>query len=264
MTEPLSRIFNKAGISTTIRSRGSLREALVRPKDKLGLPDSTGVVYYLPCSGANGNPCAENGCYVGETERTVASRIKEHFSTAKISGTSTLKSAVMTHARENNHHFRRSDFTVLSSGDQNWHDRGVKEAIYIRALQPTINRDQGRHLLPPNFDSLLQEHVKRPSAPLVHDADVEPILSTAPRRQGRPPRQSQTQSQPQTQSQTQTQSPSQAPPQATSQAHLQAHSLTHSQAHPVISSAHALPPTRTPTPAVTQTSQTAVKAVVPS
>ena len=163
----------------------------MRPKDKLGLPDSTGVVYYLPCSGANGNPCPENGSYVGETERTVASRIGEHFSTAKISGTSTLKSAVMTHAREGNHHFRRTDFSVLSSGDQNWHDRGVKEAIFIRALQPTINRDQGRHLLPPNYDSLLQQYVKRPDPPRIHVAAEEPLLSTAPRRQGRPPRQSQ-------------------------------------------------------------------------
>ena len=161
------------------------------------MPESTGVVYYLPCSGSDGTPCAENGCYVGETERTVASRISEHFSTARISGTSTLKSAVMSHARDNNHHFRRGDFSVLSSGDQNWHDRGIKEAIYIRALKPSINRDQGRHSLPPNFDSLLLQCIKRPSLPPVHDSTVEPLLSTAPRRQGRPSRatQSQVQSQ---------------------------------------------------------------------
>ena len=228
---------------------GSLRESLVRPKDKLGLPESTGVVYYLPCSGANGSPCAENGCYVGETERTVASRIGEHFSTARISGTSSLKSAVMTHARENNHHFRRSDFSVLSSGDQNWHDRGVKEAIYIRALQPSINRDHGRHLLPPNFDSLLQQHVKRPNAPLVHSANVEPLLSTAPRRQGRPARQSQTQLQTQSQSH--------------SQSHSQVDSLTQSQIHPVPPMAQALPATSAPASAVTLSSQTAVKATAP-
>ena len=136
-------------------------------------------------------PTTKYSGYVGETERTVASRLSEHFSTARISGTSTLKSAVMAHAREENHHFRRSDFSVLSSGDQNWHNRGVKEAIFIRALQPTINRDQGRHLLPPNFDALLQQHVKRPNPARVHVAAEEPLLSTAPRRQGRPPRQSQ-------------------------------------------------------------------------
>ena len=197
MTEPLSRIFNKAGITTSIRSRGSLRESFVRPKDKLEIPESTGVVYYLPCSGSDGTPCPDNDCYVGETERTVASRISEHFSTARISGTSTLKSAVMTHAREKDHHFRRDDFSVLSSGDQNWHDRGIKEAIYIRALKPSINRDQGRHTLPPNFDSLLLQRIKRPSPPPVHDSNVEPLLSTAARRQGRPSRatQSQVQSQ---------------------------------------------------------------------
>ena len=247
MTEPLSRIFNKAGISTSIRSRGSLRESFVRPKDKLEMPDSTGVVYFLPCSGANGTPCADNGCYVGETERTVASRISEHFSTARISGTSTLKSAVMTHARDEGHHFRRDDFSVLSSGDQNWHDRGVKEAIYIRALKPSINRDQGRHSLPPNFDSLLQQHIKRPPPPSVHDSSVEPLLSTAPRRQGRPSRQSQVQSQVRL-------IPS-APPATQTSTEILSQSTLPTPATPAAAPA---------APAATLSSQTAVKATAPT
>ena len=137
------------------------------------------------------------------TERTVASRINEHFSTVRISGTTTLKSAVMAHERENGHHFRRSDFSILSSGDQNWQERGVKEAIFIRALQPSINRDQGRYHLSPVFDSLLQQHVKRPLPPPVHDPSIEPLLDSAPCRQGRPPRRGQPS--------TQTQPPSQQP-----------------------------------------------------
>ena len=78
--------------------------------------------------------------------------------------------------------------------------------------------DQGRHLLPPNFDSLLQQRIKRPPPPSVHDAAVESLLSTAPRRQGRPPRQTQaaltpsaplsTQTQPPATQSTQTQPPS--------------------------------------------------------
>ena len=133
-------------------------------------------------------PCEESGSYVGETERTAEARLKEHFSTAVQSGTSTLKSAVMAHAREKSHHFRPTDLSILSSGNSNWHERGVKEAIYIRGLQPSINRDQGRHQLPSHFDSLIKEAVKRPPPPTTHNADVEPLLRTSPRRQGRPRR----------------------------------------------------------------------------
>ena len=188
MTEPLSRILSRAGISTTVRSRGSLRELLVHPKDSLTTSNKTGAVYYLPCSGANGEPCEESGSYVGETERTAESRLKEHFSTAVLSGTSTLKSAVMAHARERHHHFRPEDLTILSSGNTNWHERGVKEAVYIRGLQPSINRDQGRHQLPSHFDSLIKKAVTQPPPPATHNADVEPLLRTSPRRQGRPRR----------------------------------------------------------------------------
>ena len=121
-------------------------------------------------------------------ERTAESRLKEHFSTAVQSGTSTLKSAVMAHAREKRHHFRHADLTILSSGNTNWHERGVKEAVYIRGLQPSINRDQGRHQLPSHFDSLIKEAVVKPPPPATHDADLEPLLRTSPRRQGRPRR----------------------------------------------------------------------------
>ena len=83
----------------------------MRPKDKLGRPESTGVVYYLPCSGTNGTPCAEDGRYMGKTERTVASRISELFSMVRISDT--LKLAVMAHAWEENHHFCCSDLCLV-------------------------------------------------------------------------------------------------------------------------------------------------------
>ena len=63
------------------------------------------------------------------------------------------------------------------------------EAIYIRGLQPSLNRDQGRHLLPANFDSLIQNTIKRPPAPPTHNSEIEQLLSTTPRRQGRPRRQ---------------------------------------------------------------------------
>ena len=95
----------------------------------------------------------------------------------------------MAHAQERSHHFRPHDLSILSSGHANWHERGVMEAIYIRGLQPSLNRDQGRHQLPPNYDSIITAAIKRPPAPPTHNNETEALLNTAPRRQGRPPRQ---------------------------------------------------------------------------
>ena len=94
----------------------------------------------------------------------------------------------MAHACEKGHHFRPGDLSILSSGDSNWHERGVKEAIFIRGLKPSMNRDQGRHQLPSHFDSLIKDAVVKPPPPITHNADIEPLLRTSPRRQGRPRR----------------------------------------------------------------------------
>ena len=39
-------------------------------------------------------------------------------------------------------------------------ERGVKEAIYIRALNPSLNRDGGRYNLPPVWDNIIKKRVK--------------------------------------------------------------------------------------------------------
>ncbi|KAI8511813.1 hypothetical protein Bbelb_109130 [Branchiostoma belcheri] len=43
--------------------------------------------------------------------------------------------------------------------ERDYFARGVKEAIYIRAHQPSLNRDGGRYRLPTNFDPVLTSHV---------------------------------------------------------------------------------------------------------
>ena len=98
-----------------------------------------------------------------------------------------FKSAMLQHARDHSHHFRKEDATVLSTEDD-WAKRGVKEAIFIRALQPSINIDPGRHTLSSHFDSMLKGIIKRPAPPIPHNAETESIISTVPRRQGRPRR----------------------------------------------------------------------------
>ena len=92
---------------------------------------------------------------------------------------------MLQHAREKGHHFRRQDVTVLDH-EQDWVRRGIKEALYIKALSPAINIDPGRHTLSTHFDAILKELVVKPPAPAAHNAETEIPINTAPRRQGRP------------------------------------------------------------------------------
>ena len=181
-TEPLADLMRSKGFSTTFNSRGSLREVLVHPKDELPEEEKTGIVYHIPCAGANGTSCP--GRYVGETERTATARFQEHTSTST-NALGKYKSAMLQHARETQHHFRKEDISILTS-EHDWVKRGIKEAIFIKALSPSINIDPGRHQLSDHFDSILAPLVAQPSPPAPHDPDQEQLINTAPRRPGRP------------------------------------------------------------------------------
>ena len=117
--------------------------------------------------------------YVGETGHTSKSRVDEHFFTAlRCSGQ--CKSSIMQLARENDHHFRKTDYEVVAN-DDDWFRRGVKEGAYIQALNPSINEHPGRHTLPPNYDDILPKAIKRLSPVMAHDASIEDGLDTAPK-----------------------------------------------------------------------------------
>ena len=148
-------------ISATVKTRGTLREHLVHPKDKLDKINVNGVVYYHACPGSNNVPCTDN--YVGESARAASTRNAEHFSTAQ-SAPGLYKSAIMQHAVNSQHHFQKEDIKVLSR-DDNWHTRGIRESVFIRGLAPSLNRNEGRHTLPHCYDNLIKKRSKNQSLP---------------------------------------------------------------------------------------------------
>ena len=164
-----------------MRSRGTLREHLVKPKDKIEKLDVNGVIYYHACAGADNIACTDD--YVGESARAASARNAEHFSTAQ-SAPGLYKSAIMQHAADANHHFRTDDIRILSR-EAGWHERGIRESIFIRGLSPSLNRNEGRHTLPHCYDTLISQTIKKPEPPLTHQP-TEPRLNTAKRGPGRP------------------------------------------------------------------------------
>ena len=177
--------MRRAGLSAQVRNRGTLREQLVKPKDKQKTNNNTGVVYYAPCAGTNNQPCDSRAGYIGETSRQGAQRFKEHMSTAKLYN-GDYKSAIMQHAADTGHSFRDSDLSILDK-DSNWRSRGIRESVFIRALNPSLNRRSDRndrYSLPATYDSILTATIRKPPPPIPHD-HLEKRTFTGDRRPGR-------------------------------------------------------------------------------
>ena len=90
----------------------------------------------------------------------------------------------MQHAADKNHHFRTTDIKILSK-EEDYFKRGIRESVMIRALDPSLNRNEGRHELPHCYDSIIKKTIKRPAPPVPHDPS-EPKLNTEKRGPGRP------------------------------------------------------------------------------
>ena len=137
ISEALRRNFNKFGFRVCYKPTRTLRQFLVAPKDKTEKKDVTGPVYMIPCQGqTNKGVCKES--YIGETERSLRTRFLEH---RRPSSTSSEVSQHI-HIESPSHHVDLDKVSVLDK-EPRYFERGVKEAIYIRAYKPSLNKDGG-------------------------------------------------------------------------------------------------------------------------
>ena len=153
LSEKLKRIFATHQVKVCHKPQNKLRGLLVAPKDKSGKGDITGAIYHIPCAGGD-HPCKE--FYVGETERALWTRFLEH---KRPSSVATHEVADHIHIESPDHRVDFKDTKVLDR-DQSWWERGIREAIYIRTLKPTLNRNEGRYTLPTVWNRVISSHVQ--------------------------------------------------------------------------------------------------------
>ena len=94
--------------------------------------------------------------YIGETERSLKTRFLEH---RRPSSTSSEVSQHI-HIESPDHHVELEEVKILDR-EQRYFERGVKEAIYIRVNQPSLNKDRGRYKLPRVYDQIWGSHVRK-------------------------------------------------------------------------------------------------------
>ena len=117
LSERVRRVCRDHNIRTAFKSTSTLRTTLVRVKDPIPIEKKSGVVYEVPCS------CGK--VYIGETKRTLETRMKEHRAAAQLE-----KSAVAEHARQNGHTIDWSDVRILDEAPKN-SVLLIKEALHI-------------------------------------------------------------------------------------------------------------------------------------
>ncbi|KAI8498497.1 hypothetical protein Bbelb_236990 [Branchiostoma belcheri] len=134
VSEKLRRIFQNFNIATNFKPHSTLRQRLVHPKDRPHKGTKANVIYRLKCEEPN---C--NNTYIGETSRPLKVRYKEHCRPSA----NGYSSAIFHHLQHNQGHSFKLESTDVLDRETRWWERGVKEAIYERMYNPTLNREGG-------------------------------------------------------------------------------------------------------------------------
>ena len=155
VSEALKRTYSAYGIRVAFKPTQTLRQLLVSPKDKTEKKDTAGPIYYIRCQGqTQRSQCTES--YINETERSLKTRFLEHRSPSSTSS----EVSQHIHIESPDHHVELEEVKILDR-EQRYFERGVKEAIYIRVNQPSLNKDWGWYKLPRVYDPILGSHVRK-------------------------------------------------------------------------------------------------------
>ena len=112
----------------------------MKPKDQDHKDKKSGVIYSYQCGDL---ACDEE--YIGETARTLGERYIEHLK---------QPFPIHAHIQQTGHTTTRKNFNIIGREDQGL-ARTIKESIYIRVNNPTLNRYIGKYNLNHIWDRVL-------------------------------------------------------------------------------------------------------------
>ena len=140
LSETCKNICRRYGVEVYFKGSRTIRDHLVHPKDKDTILKKSGVIYNYSCGRVD---CGEE--YIGESGRTFGERYREHLRSP---------SPIMDHYNTTCHEVSLENFTIVGREDNNI-ARNIKEAIFIRVNDPSLNRNIGKFHLPHIWDEVL-------------------------------------------------------------------------------------------------------------
>ena len=129
MCESMKNICKKHGIAVHFKGGHTLKNILVSPKDKDKMTNKNSVIYSYTCGMID---CDEE--YIGESGRTFGERYKEHLK---------APSPIFIHQSNSGHETTMDNFKIMGREDNSL-ARTIKESMYIRVNNPTLNRNIGK------------------------------------------------------------------------------------------------------------------------
>ena len=140
VNESLKKTCGKHGVQVYFKGGKTIKSLLVAPKDQDPILKKSGVIYRYKCGRVD---CDEE--YIGESSRTFGERFKEHQKAS---------CKIFHHSNITGHQVNIDNFDIVGREDQNL-SRAIKEALYIRVNNPSLNRNIGKYHLPHIWDEVL-------------------------------------------------------------------------------------------------------------
>ena len=131
--ESIKNICGKHGVAAHFKGGQTLKDILVSPKDRDSMANRNSVIYSYSCGRID---CDEE--YIGELGRTFGERFWEHLK---------APSPICGHQNSSGHETSMENFQIIGRGE-NTLARTIKDAIYIRVNNSTLNRNIGKYNLP--------------------------------------------------------------------------------------------------------------------
>ena len=150
-SESFKKVCSNHGVQAYFKGGTTIKRLLMAPKDQDPMQKRSGVIYRYKCDRVE---CDEE--YIGESSRTFREEVQ---------GTSEDPSPIFDHYDTTGHKVSLDNFSIVGREEQNLM-RTIKEALYIRLNNPSLNRNIGKYHLPHIWDEVLlntsELKIKRP------------------------------------------------------------------------------------------------------
>ena len=140
ISESMKKACSEYGVQVYFKGGNTSKHPLMAPKDQDAIQKKSGVIYRYQCDRVE---CDEE--YIGESSRTFAERFKEHLKAS---------SPIYDHYNTTGHDITLGNFGIVGREDQNL-CRWIKEALYIRVNNPSLNKNIGKYHLHHIWDKVL-------------------------------------------------------------------------------------------------------------
>ena len=140
ISESLKNTCRKHGVQVYFKGGNIIKNLLMAPKDQDTIQKKSGVIYRYKCDRVE---CNEE--YIGESSRTFGERFKEHLKSP---------SPIYDYFNTTGHSITIENFNIVEREDQNL-NRWIKEALFIRVNNPSLNKNIGKYHLSHIWDEVL-------------------------------------------------------------------------------------------------------------